>query len=139
MKPGVRLVVGVGMGVVVYFLGLVTVPSLGPVEGLVERTSWLSRGDVSQATYLVLSLVLIAVLRNGSFKGYGFAGARLGQVLKPVPLSVGVSLLVIVLSVILLAATGPPKSGEHPAMAGGKLKTIISVWLIASVCEEVTV
>jgi membrane protease YdiL (CAAX protease family) len=125
------------MGVAVYFLGLLVVPTLGPVQGLIQATPWLSRGDVSQITYLVLSLGLIAVLSGGSFRGYGFAGARLWQVLKPVPISVGVSLLVIVLSMILIAVTGPPKSGEHPAMSGGMLKAIISVWVVASVCEEV--
>ncbi len=137
MKPLGRLVVGVGMGTAVYFLGLLVVPSLGPVETLVEGTSWLSRGDVSQATYLVLSLALIAILSGGSFKGYGCVGTRPRQVFRPIPMSVGASLLVIVLGMILIAATGRPKPGEHPAMGGGMVKTMVSVWVVASICEEV--
>jgi membrane protease YdiL (CAAX protease family) len=139
MKPAVRLVVGVGMGVVVYFLGLLAVPSLGPIERLVGRTSWLSRGDVSQVTYLVLSLVLIALLSGWTFKGYGFKRTRAGKVLKPVLISATVSFVLIVLTMVALMATGgPPGEGDQqPGSGGGLLKQILSIWVLASVCEEV--
>ncbi len=139
MKPGVRLVVGVGMGVVVYFLGLLTVPSLGPVERLVDATPWLSRGDVSQVTYLVLSLCLIAVLSGWSFETYGFERARAGKVLKPAVISIIISFVLIVLSLIALMATGGPPGGEdqQPGTGSRLLKQILSIWILASICEEV--
>lgn len=139
MKPGLRLVVGVGVGVVVYFLALLAVPSLDPIERLVEETSWLSRGDVSQLTYLVLSLVLIALLSGWTFKGYGFNRTRAGKVLKPVLIGATVSFVLIVLTMVALMATGGPPGGgdEQPGTGDGLLKQILSIWILASICEEV--
>ncbi len=138
LKPAVRAVLGVGMGGAIYFLGLVVVPSLRPVERLVEATPWFSRVDVSQMTYLILSLGLIVVLSGGSIRGYGIKGAGVRQVLRPVLTSVAASLLLLVLAMVVMAASGPSgETGQHPAMAGGMIKVIVSVWLVASICEEV--
>jgi membrane protease YdiL (CAAX protease family) len=136
MKNTVRLVLGIIMGGCIYYLSLYVIPSFGLLKGLM-RLSWISKGDITQISLLVLSLILIGLLSKGNLPTFGFSPAKVKQLVRPVLVSIPVPFLMIVVTMIMIIITGTIPKGEHPAAKYGLIKTIISIWLIASTCEEI--
>ena len=137
MKIIVRLFVAVIMRVCIDILALMVIPSLSLFQGLLESYTWLSRGDITQITLLVVSLLLMCVFSKGNLSTYGFKSVKISQLLKPVLISIIVAFTLIVLSIVIMIIGGAQaEGGESSAMAEGVLKHIISVWIIASICEE---
>jgi membrane protease YdiL (CAAX protease family) len=136
MKNTVRLVLGILMGGCIYYLSLFVIPSfILPNES--TKPSWISKGDITQISLLVFSLVLIYLFSKGNLSAYGFSPVKIKQLIKPVLISIPVPLVMIVVTIIMTIITGIIPKGEHPAAKYGTVKTIISVWLIASTCEEI--
>jgi membrane protease YdiL (CAAX protease family) len=136
MKNTVRLALGIMMGGCIYYLSLYVIPSFGLFKGLL-RLSWISKGDITQISLLVLSLILIYLLSKGNLSAFGFSPAKTKQLVKPVLISIPVPLVMIAVVIIMIIITGTIPKGEHPAAKFGMVKTIISIWLIASTCEEI--
>ena len=125
------------MGVCVYYIALYVVPSFGLFEGLL-KSSWVSSGDITQISYLFISLILIYVFSKGDLSIYGFISIKLKQLVKPVLVSIPIGFLAIILNIIVVVMSGIQPEGEGPpALEQGALKAIISVWVIASICEEI--
>lgn len=139
MKDGTRLTLGIGMGAAIYFFALMLVPSIGFIRDFTKsHGSWISPGEVTQVTFLFVSLLLMAVLGRKDRTRYGFNTASLGHVLKPVLIVALVTIAFIASNIILTMMSKPPSPGqEHPAMGGGLLKTVLSVLILASTAEEV--
>jgi len=124
------------MGGCIYYLSLYVIPSFILPEGLM-KPSWISKGDITQISLLVLSLVLIYLLSKGNLSTYGFSPVKIKQLIKPVLISIPVPLVMIIVTIIMTIITGIIPKGEHPAAKYGVVKTIISIWLLASTCEEI--
>jgi membrane protease YdiL (CAAX protease family) len=136
MKNTVRLVLGIMMAGCIYYLALYAIPSFGLLKGLL-KLSWISKGDITQISLLVLSFILICLLSKGNLSTYGFSPAKTKQLIKSVLISIPVPLVMIVVTMIMIIITGTIPKGSHPAAKYGLIKTIISIWLIASTCEEI--
>jgi membrane protease YdiL (CAAX protease family) len=136
MKNTIRLVLGIVMGGCIYYLSLYVIPSFSLFKGLM-KLSWISKGDITQISLLLLSLILICLLSKGKFSTYGFSPAKAKQLIKPVLISIPIPLVMIVVTMIMVIVTGTIPKGKHPAAEYGTVKTIISIWLIASTCEEI--
>jgi len=134
-----RGVSGVALGFGIFLVALYVVPSLGPVARLVESSAWLSEGEVTQLTLLIVSLSLIYPLGKGKVGGFGLRGATPRQILVPALTGMVVAFIVLVLSsVVMMATAGPPEAGSaDPPMNGGWPRFVLSVVFLASICEEV--
>ena len=131
-----RLFLSIAIAGSIYWLALFIIPSLSLFKELLE-SAWISKGNITQATYLVLSLILIAIFSQGNFAAYGFKPIRVNQLVKPVLIGIPIGLLVILLMIITTILSGFPADGDEPqALTGGILRTIISIWIIASIVEE---
>lgn len=136
MNNATRLVLTVALGAAIYVFALFLMPSLGLFEGLL-KTSWVERGDITQVTLLLISLILIFIFSKGDLSSYGFKATKIKHIVKPALLSIPVVFLMFILTGIMMGISGSrPESGSVP-LGGGMLKTIISVWLIASTTEEI--
>lgn len=132
---GVRLILAVMLWMLV--LGVSTIPvGAGAARSLRAVSSWLSTGTVIQATMLVASLMLIAGLSRGRLSRYGFRMATPAQIRRA--FVCGTIAAVVVHVVLAVLSNLFPSSGGHPTVAGSSfVQIVITVWVIASTCEEV--
>lgn len=138
MKKSTRALLGVGIWLVIYFFAVYLVSSIGFIHGFVEMHDWLSNGEISQLTFLIVSVVLIFVLAKGNLATYGLRWVRIGQLIKPVVMAVAVCFLFFVLSGIVMTVSGPPSAeGDNPITSKSLLNFILTVVLLASICEEI--
>lgn len=138
MKPFLRLLYGILVFLGVYSLSLFVIPSIGPVRNLVQASDWLGPGTISQVSFLILSLLLILALGRGRFRRFGFRGSS--------PVALGWALLIgLVVSgllmfvnmVIMSIAMGPGPPPENSGPGESFLTIILTVWILASTCEEI--
>jgi membrane protease YdiL (CAAX protease family) len=131
-----RLAGGIALGLAIYFIGLFVVPSLGIVKRLLESTP-LSPADVTQAVYFVLSMILMLLLSGGKLSTYGFKPAPFRPLVRAILISAAVELVLLVFMIVSVSLAGPPSMPQQVGQIGRSLqRTIISVWLVASTCEE---
>lgn len=132
-----RLFLAIIMGACVYYIALSVIPSLRLFEEL-QKSPWIDGGDVTQISLLILSLILISVLSRGNLSTYGFKSVEIGQLIKPVLISVPAAFIMIIIAGIIVMMSGSmPSSGGDSAPGDGLLKDIISIVIIASICEEI--
>jgi membrane protease YdiL (CAAX protease family) len=137
MRNSVRLILGIVMVLTVYFLAVRVVPSIKIVQQAVKGQRWLSGGDITQITLLIVSLLLIFVLGRGELTTYGLRFISARMMVKPLLTSVIVSLLLLVPGLAIVMRSDPGSMGpEVPGMGMNLLKLILSVWVLASICEE---
>ncbi len=141
MRASSRIIWGIILFLSVYALALVIVPSLCALLGLTERLPRIREtGVVSQGTFLVVSLVLIRAFGRGDLGRYGLKTAGVRPVARAVAIS-ALTMLVLMSPMILMALGGyQPSDGEPEGSGfgpGGLPQTVLFVWLLASVCEEV--
>jgi len=133
-----RLLLGLAAFGCVYSLSLYVIPRLGPIRSLIASSAWIGPGTVTQICFLLFSLALIRVLGKGRFGDYGFRGAPARAIGRAVLIALVVSVIVMFLSMVLMGIvygpSGPSGSGDMP---GGLFYTIITVWIVASTCEEI--
>ena len=132
---GVRLALGVMLWLLV--LAVSTIPvATGAAGNLRAVFSWLSNGIVIQATMLVASLMLIAGLSRGRLSRYGFRTATPAEIRRTF---IWGAVAAVAVQGVLAGLSGVfPRLGDHPAVAGSSfLQIVITVWVIASTCEEV--
>ena len=138
MKVSVRILLGIGIWLIIYLLGVYLIPEVGFIAGLVEGTGWLSNGEISQVSFLILSLILILRLPGGDRDRYGFRGARLGALVTPVGLGILVSIGFFILNIVISLFAGLPGSPGSGSVADKSLLNfILTVVILASICEEI--
>jgi len=137
MNKCLRALVGIGLWLAVYLIAVYLMPSLGIVRRAIDAHTWLSNGEISQVTFLILSFLLILIFARGDWSVYGLRGVRAGQLVRPVIMAIGVSLFFFVLSAVVMMISGPPDEMGGPAMSKGLVNFVLTVVLLASICEEI--
>jgi membrane protease YdiL (CAAX protease family) len=124
---------------ITYLLGMFIVPDLAPFRSLQAALPWVTGGVVSQTFFLITSLLLMRWVGRKPFRVYGFRLADRRSVLIPIGLAVGITLAGMVISSVLtmLSPGNEPSAGLHPAARYGFWHMALSVWVYASLCEEV--
>lgn len=133
MKIG-RLLLGVLLWVLV--LGLTSLLiSTGALKGLMAKSPWLSPGTISQVSMLAASLAIMLALSRGHLGEYGF---RMATGREARAAFIYGSIVAVAVQVVLAVVWRLLPSGAHPVLAGSSLlRIVITVWAIASICEEV--
>ncbi len=143
MSNNTRLLSGIALGAAIYVVGLRLIPRIGPIRDLIDGTV-IGSGDVTQAVFFVLSMTLMLVLGKGSLSSFGFRGTPLKPLLRSVAIAAGAQLAMLIIMMVSMSVMGGPEGdpggvggepGESP-MFGSFLQTVISVWIVASTCEE---
>lgn len=141
MNVTLKIISAIGLFLLVYFLALMVIPSLCMLLGLPKVCPWLLKtGLASQATFLVAAVILIAAVGKGDWARYGMQPAKARPVIKAVLIS-AVAMLILMSPMVLMELASPPATNESPGVRSpgpqGMLQTIVFIWLIASICEEV--
>jgi membrane protease YdiL (CAAX protease family) len=138
MKKSFTALLGIGIWLAIYLLAVYAVPSIGFLHRLVEANDWLSNGEISQVTFLILSLTLIFGLARGDTSTFGLQGVKARQLVRPVVMGVAVSVLFFLLGAMMVMISGPPGQEGGGAMSGKSLLNfVLTVVVLASICEEV--
>jgi len=137
MRTDVKLITGVFAGAFIYCFGLYIVPSWGPIKGIIESTV-ISSANVTQAVYLTVSMVLMLTLSRGKLTTFGFRLVKMKPLAWAVLISLlfELALLVVMMLSVSLFAPHMVMPGQAGQLGMSLPRAIISVWLIASTCEE---
>jgi membrane protease YdiL (CAAX protease family) len=131
----VRLVLGVLLTILVAGLSMVLVSTVGKA-GPISDAGWFSSGVKMQAAMLVVSLIFILALSRGKPARYGFKMPTGAQVKAALVFGSIVAVITHVVMVVVWKLL-PPSSG-HPGVTGSSfLQIVVTVWIMASICEEV--
>lgn len=137
-KIGRRLVLGLVIFGAVYSLSLYVIPDIGPVRDFVRGNGWIGSGTITQICYLLFSLVLIRLVGRGRFGDFGFRMAPGRAIGRAVLTALWVSAVVMFVSMIVSAMIyGPSGPSGDQGLHRGLLRRIITVWIVASTCEEI--
>jgi membrane protease YdiL (CAAX protease family) len=138
VKPSIRILWAALLFVAVFSLSLYAIPQLGPLRDLERTHEWLRSSDITQISFLLFSLLFIWIWGGGRFREYGFrsaSGAAIGRALFA---GIGVSALLVFLSMVAMSIlVGPEGMEDEGFVPRNTAKLIISVWIIASSCEEI--
>ena len=145
MSSTMRVVAGFVLWAFIYGVSLYLIPGLAPVRGLREACPWLGSGDVTQFFFLAFSITAMWIIGRGQLGQFGFKLVGPGKLVKPALISAGVSGGLFILGIVAMNIFegGPPSGGSAEAegaahrMMPSFLKTLISIWIIASTCEEI--
>jgi membrane protease YdiL (CAAX protease family) len=131
----VSFLLGMALWILVLVLTSLVV-STGILGGVMERFPWLSSGTVSQVTMLAASVAIMLALGRGHLRQYGFRMVKRREI--RTVLIYGSIVAVLVQTILALVWRLVPPSGGHPVLAGSSfLRIVITVWVVASICEEV--
>ena len=141
MKLVLRLLLALVLFACVYALALFVMPSLARLVGLYRACPWLSGTSlVSQLTFFVASIILACILGKGDLSAYGWRWVRPRHLLRPIIVST-ITMLILMSPMLVAMITGadPPDEGMRSKgpWIGGLPQTVLFVWIIASICEEV--
>jgi len=133
-----RLIFGIILGLLIHWISLIVIPSIDFIDDFIKGHRYITRGDVTQASFLILSLILIVVFTRGKISNYGLKAIKIGELRNPVLLSITLSFALISAGMIIRIVIGTPGAGSREMiMPGGLLKPILSVWILASISEEI--
>ena len=131
----------------IYGLSLYVLPDLPPFKTLADKLDWLGAGDITQTFFLVFSLAAMWFIGKGDWRRFGFKGIHPKQLGKPLLLIVGceIALFIVFMSITkgpgpetaAAADPGPGPDGPSGPMGMGFWQAVLSVWIYASVIEEV--
>lgn len=141
-NPIMRIIVAIALGLIIltlssYMEGLVHVFSPRILESFV----WLSAA-LQSISLLIFSLLIILIIGRDNLSVYGFTIGRDIRHLKIIVFSLIASVVIIVVTGIIatiLQALYPIGGGEHFASEYSFLETVIFVWILASISEEIFV
>ncbi|MBN1212820.1 MAG: CPBP family intramembrane metalloprotease [candidate division Zixibacteria bacterium] len=136
MKAYLRLLLVILTGAAIYFSGLYVVPKIGFIKNVINNT-FIDSSNVTQATFLVMSLVLMLVLGRGKFKEFGFRGTALKPLGWSVLISIPVELGMIIFAMFMMSMAGGPPENMDQMAPKSFWGMVISVWIVASTCEEI--
>jgi membrane protease YdiL (CAAX protease family) len=138
-NPIVRVVTAILLGlfvinIVEYVERLITL-----IPGVMDMLSWIPRLSGSVST-VVFTVLIILTVNRGKLTDYGFTFGKNIKCIKIVILSfvIGiVTMLVMGIIVNILNSLFPVEGGEHFASKYSFLETVLYVWILASISEEV--
>jgi len=141
-NPVMRIIIAIAIGLIIlttasYMERLVHVFSPYIMESFV----WLSAA-LQSMSLLIFSLLIMLVIGRGNLSAYGFTTGRDIRYLKIIALSLVASIIIIVVTGVIatiLQELYPIGGGEHFASAYSLLETVLFVWILASISEEVFV
>lgn len=113
------------------------IPKIGFIKKFTESRDWISGSDVVQISMLIIALLLIYFIGKGKFADFGFQPAKIKIILKAFFIAVVISFVLFILNAISIMITGMPEGAGEGSGSGNLLKNIISIWLLASIIEEI--
>lgn len=136
MRHWIRLPAGIGLAFLVVALASAVATEVPVVGALIKAHAWLTSGDVIQLVFLVSSLALVLALTRGHPSAYGLRGARPHEIGRVLLVAGSFAAVIGVLSAVSVVA-GRGGGEGHPSVGGDFLKDFVSIWIFASVSEEV--
>ncbi|MBC8384021.1 MAG: CPBP family intramembrane metalloprotease [Candidatus Cloacimonetes bacterium] len=138
MKNNFKIVLIIAFTIVFYYVFLSVIPKLDIFDELKKNSSLIGNGDITQSCFLIFSVLILIAFKKGNFKEFGFRKASFKQIIKPVPISIGVAFLTIILNVITMMTNSSSNNSESSIFRDKNIfETILSVWILASICEEI--
>ena len=145
MNSTTRVVAGFLLWAFIYGVSLYVIPGLEPVRGLREACPWIGSGDVTQFFFLIFSMTAMLIIGRGQLGEFGFKLVGPGKLVKPALISAGFAAGLFILGMVAMSVfEGGQPSGGSPEAEGAAhklmptfLKTLISIWIIASTVEEI--
>jgi len=138
MNKSSRLIFGVILGLTIHYCSLMVIPSIGFIDEFVKKHQYITRGDVIQTSFLVLSFVLIILFSRGKVSKFSLKAVKIGKLKNPILLSIVFAFVIISINMLLRIIIEKPGQGfSVMMMPGGLLKPILSVWILASISEEI--
>lgn len=136
MKDLKRLIIGLVIWAVVYCVSLYVIPRFGIFTKLMESSA-ISPGEITQTAFLIFSIILILVLKNGNLS-FGFKTTGLWPIVKSVFVSILAVFLFFMIAGIMAAITGMDMEEQQASgVDKSSLNFLITVVIIASTCEEI--
>ncbi len=108
---------------------------------VVESFTWVSAA-LQSLSMLIVSLLIIFIISKGNLSVYGFTTGQNVRYFKIIVVSFIASIIIIIVTGViatLLQRLYPVEGGEHFARTYSFVETVIFVWILASVSEEVFV
>ncbi len=133
-----RPYIAVACTIIIYYTALFVVSRTDLVNALLGSLAYINRSNIIQIYFLITAIGLSLIWFRGKLKKIGFRLPNIKIQLKSMKTALWVSLSETVFFFAWVIFLAPENSGgNHPAMNQGFLNTIVSVWIIASFCEEV--
>ncbi|MFZ5980164.1 MAG: CPBP family intramembrane glutamic endopeptidase [Candidatus Zixiibacteriota bacterium] len=136
MKDRYRLLLSLVLAGGVYALALYVIPHISFIHDIVESTI-LTKANITQFLYLFFSLILIYCLGNKRFSDYGFRASKFKTVVWAVVVSIPVELAMLFVMIFAVLVSGGISPEDNIFASMSFVETVLSVWIIASFCEEV--
>lgn len=135
MRHWIRLPAGIALGFGVVALASGVIPGIPAVRSFVDARTWLTTGDVIQFTFFWASLALMMALSRGRVSMYGLRGTGPREIRRVLVVAGSVAVVIGLLSAVGSLA-GAGGAGGPSSAVRGFLKLVVSVWIVASVSEE---
>ncbi len=139
-NPVVKIIIAVVLGLLVlnlepYVEKLITM--INP--NILKAFPW-GGPLVESLSMLIFSVLIILIINKGKLSNYGFTIGKNVRYVKIIALSFAISIVIIIVTGIvanILQSIFPADGGQHFVSEYSFLETVIFVWIIASICEEV--
>jgi membrane protease YdiL (CAAX protease family) len=135
MRNGLRLAAGIAMGFGVVALASAVATAIPGVGRFINARAWLTTGDVIQFVFFSASLVLMVALSRGRVSSYGLRGVG-GRDIRRVTVVAGSVGAAIGLLSAAASMAGARPGGGPLSDTSSFLEIVVSVWIAASVSEE---
>ncbi len=130
--------IAISLTIIIYYTALYVISGTALIRSFLESFSYINRSNLIQFYFFVTAIGLSLIFFRGKLSEIGFRLPDFKIQLKSMKTALWVSFLETIFFFIWVILIVPKNSGgSHPAMNKGFLNTIISVWIIASFCEEV--
>jgi membrane protease YdiL (CAAX protease family) len=148
MDSGMRLFNNPVMRIVTAIvLGLIVIEAVGYIEQLIATmipgdaatASWIPRLSQSIVT-IALCIMMILVVNRGTLRGYGFTlgkNVKYGKIILWSFIIGVVTMVITGIAATVLNSLFPIKGGEHFASKYSIWETMLYVWLLAGISEEI--
>ena len=132
MKPTLRILLTVIMGLFVLVLSGALMQSISMGTGLFEKFPILEK-TFTHTSMLIFSVIFILILNKGKLKGYGFVWSLDFPIIK----IVSISLILGFIASVTALSVDAQATEQLPVNNFSIIEKIIYIWFWASICEEV--
>jgi len=133
------LLMGITIFLISFFLYKITLPF---IKNYFEFSSY-SENIILKSYILILSLLSILIINNGSLKNYGFNTAKNINYFKMSLISVGITFGALIIGAIIfigiLNNIFPTENTQFLSKPSSLIELIITIWIWSSISEEVLV